>query len=313
VDSRNDLPSPSLSWLSDEALLARVEELAGRERGATAQLIASLIELDVRKLYLGQGCPSLFVYCTEVLCLSEHAAYGRITACRAARLFPLILDLLADGSITLTTVCLLSAHLTPENHRELLESVRYKSRREVERMLAGRRQQGGTALADGHGPTIPPPEHYTLTLPDATHGKLLWARDLLRHTIPSGDLALVVDRALTVLIADLERAKSGTGSKPRSGRPLTTGSRHIPVSVRRAVWARDGGRCAFVGAKGRCSERGFLEFHHVIAFAAGGKTTVENLELRCRAHNVFEAEQVFGASFVREHSPVYGQLGSEPS
>jgi len=312
MDGGNEVPALNFTWLSDEALLARVKELAGRERDATAQLIASLIELDVRKLYLGQGCPSLYIYCTEVLCLSEHAAYGRITACRTAKRFPIILDLLADGSITLTTVCLLSAHLTPENHRELLESVRYKSRREVERMLAARRQPGEAPIADGRELTFPP-EHYTLTLPGPTHGKLLWARDLLRHTIPSGDLALVVDRALTELIADLERVKAGTGAKPRSGTALKTGSRHIPMSVRRAVWARDGGRCAFVGEQGRCSERGFLEFHHVIAFAVGGKTTAENLELRCRAHNVFEAEQLFGASIVRERRPAYGELCSEPS
>jgi HNH endonuclease len=51
------------------------------------------------------------------------------------------------------------------------------------------------------------------------------------------------------------------------------------------------GQCAFVGVKGRCDERGLLEFHHVIPFAEGGPTTVENLELRCRAHNEFEAQQ----------------------
>jgi hypothetical protein len=44
-----------------------------------------------------------------------------------------------------------------------------------------------------------------------------------------------------------------------------------------------------VGTHGRCSERGFLEFHHVIPFADGGETSVANLELRCRAHNQHEA------------------------
>jgi hypothetical protein len=232
MKTSDDISSTSLSLLSDEALVARVEELAGRERGATAQLIASLIELDVRKLFLGQGCPLLFIYCTEVLCLSEHAAYGRITACRATKRFPLILDRLADGSITLTTVCLLSAHLTPENHRELLESVRYKSRRDVERLLAGRRQQSGTALAEGPEPMPPALEHDTVTLTDATHDKRLWARDLLRHTVPSGDLALVVDRALTDLIADLERAKAGVGSTRSSGAPQDATSQ-----------SRSGARC----------------------------------------------------------------------
>ena len=57
---------------------------------------------------------------------------------------------------------------------------------------------------------------------------------------------------------------------------------------------RDGGRCAFVGTHGRCTERGFLEFHHVVPYADGGATVAENLELRCRAHNIYEAEKYFG-------------------
>ena len=48
-------------------------------------LVASLAEMDARKLYLGEGCSSLFTYCTRVLYLSEYAAYGRIEAARAAR------------------------------------------------------------------------------------------------------------------------------------------------------------------------------------------------------------------------------------
>jgi hypothetical protein len=85
-------PQHSLASLSDAALLAHVGTLAERERHVTAEVIASLAELDARRLYLGAGCSSLFTYCTEVLYLSEHAAYGRIEAARAARRFPLFLN-----------------------------------------------------------------------------------------------------------------------------------------------------------------------------------------------------------------------------
>src|SRR5687768_16700960 len=84
------------------------------------------------------------------------------------------------------------------------------------------------------------------------------------------------------------------------------GSRHVPAAVRREVWKRDGGQCAFVGDARRCTERGFLELHHVIPFADGGPTTAENLQLRCRAHNVSEAEQHFGLLFVRERQEECG-------
>ena len=78
------------------------------------------MELDTRRLYLGEGFSSLFTYCTQALHLSEHAAYNRIETARAARRFPLLLQLVADGAVTLTTVRLLAPHLTPENHREVL-------------------------------------------------------------------------------------------------------------------------------------------------------------------------------------------------
>ena len=108
----------------------------GDERHVTAELLALLGEVDSRRLYLGEGCSSLFTYCTQVLHLSEHAAYHRIEAARAARRFPIILDLVADGSVTLTTVAMLRPHLTPENHESLLAAARHKSKREVEHQIA---------------------------------------------------------------------------------------------------------------------------------------------------------------------------------
>ncbi len=97
----------------------------------------------------------------------------------------------------------------------------------------------------------------------------------------------------------LDRAKLAAASKPAAGRELTLGSRHVPAAVRRAVRARDEGRCAFVGTKGRCAERGLLEVHHVVPYAAGAEATIDTIAPRCRAHNQHEAELDFGRVRVR--------------
>ena len=147
------------------------------------------------------------------------------------------------------------------------------------------------------------PESYKIqcTISRETHDKLRRAQDLLRHTIPNGDPANIIDRALTLLLAALEKQRLGATSRPRTIRTAANGtSRVIPAWVRRQVWARDGGQCAFAGATGRCTERGFLEFHHIVPLAAGGKTTVQNLALRCRAHNAYESELFFGPLIARE-------------
>jgi hypothetical protein len=153
------------------------------------------------------------------------------------------------------------------------------------------------------GPLAPERYKVQFTVTKGTYDKLRRVQDLMRHRIPNGDPAAIFDRALTALLSELERAKLAAADRPRATRPPSTSSRHVPAAVRRAVWARDGGRCAFVGRNGRCRETGFLEFHHVTPYAAGGETSVENLELRCRAHNAYEAEKYFGAGaplFVRE-------------
>jgi hypothetical protein len=241
--------------LSDKELLAEVKRLAEHERAATADLIATLAELDARRLYLGEGCSSLLSYCTHVLHLSEHAAYGRIEAARATRRHPVILDMLAAGLVNLTTVCLLAPHLTVENHVVVLNSARHKSKREVEHLVASLRPQPavpsvvrklpvrlssgtevGVAADDAPAvfpaPTTEPPARPAVVAPLAperykvqfsvtreTYDKLRRVRDLLRHTIPSGDPAAIFDRALTLLLKDVEKAKLAAGTRPRIGAP----------------------------------------------------------------------------------------------
>jgi 5-methylcytosine-specific restriction endonuclease McrA len=104
---------------------------------------------------------------------------------------------------------------------------------------------------------------------------------------------------VTVLLEDLARKKFAATTRPRPSRETTQGAaqdtRHIPASVKRTVWRRDGGRCAFLGGGGRrCKERGFLEFHHVRPYGIGGEATVDNIEIRCRRHNAYEPDLFYG-------------------
>ena len=73
----------------------------------------------------------------------------------------------------------------------------------------------------------------------------------------------------------------------------------IPAAVRREVFERDEGSCRFIDTRGRqCASNWQLELHHRIPFAQGGEHTVSNLELRCRAHNQWQAEMDYGAGFM---------------
>jgi hypothetical protein len=141
------------------------------------------------------------------------------------------------------------------------------------------------------------------------HDKLRVAQALLRHQIPNGDIASILDRALSLLVADVkqkklaerkrpgrrERSKSSSRGKPRPP------SRHIPAEVKRRVVARDGIQCAFVAADGRrCQEVGFLEFRHQKPHGKGGAPTLENTSLYCRAHNAYAATCDYGEAKMAE-------------
>jgi len=311
----------SPTQLTNTELLAEVKRLAQCERETTATLVAHLIEVEKRDLFHAEGCSSMFVYCTEVLRFSEAAAYKRLRAARAARRNPQILEDLASGALNLSSIKLLAPHLDLQSGAELLAASRHKSKREVEKLVRERfpladvpatvRKLPAPASAVTGEPTpalpaaaSPPqvvaplaPERYKVqfTASEAARLNLRRAQDLLRHRIPNGDIAQLFELALTVLVEQLEKQKFAATDRPRASRGVMAGSRVIPAEVKRVVWKRDGGRCAFIGDNGRrCSETGLLEFHHIEAFGVGGEATIENVALRCRAHNQFEARLEFG-------------------
>jgi hypothetical protein len=377
----------SLARLSDAALVLQVKTLVRRERDVTAEVVAHLAELDTRDVHLREGYTSLFLYCREVLGLSEWEAYNRIEVARTVRRFPVILGMLAEGAVHLTAIRRLAPHLTVANHEDVLQSARGKTKVEIEEIVARlcprpdvaasvrRLPQAMGALLDvppvatgmepfaegagpegpgydapasvdlrsseplpgageqpqvaaafsrpGSAPAVTPlaPDRYKLqlTISGNTLEKLRLAQDMLGHAIPSGDQAEVLDRALTVLVAELAKTKFADTARPR---PADTSNgpheeaamgkraaRHVPAAVKRAVWVRDLGRCAFVGSGGhRCNERRCVEFHHVDPYALGGEASVEGIQLRCRSHNDYEGRLYFG-----ERRPARGLVPEQVS
>jgi hypothetical protein len=160
--------------------------------------------------------------------------------------------------------------------------------------------------------------------------KLELARDLLRHSLPSADWPVIVERALDVLIEHTMKRRFGTktrvatDARPAATEPsnaqnargpsTSTGTsmnaethctsspqgrcppaRYIPSDVRRIVLARDGARCTWRGPDGtRCNCRAWLELDHIIPRSLGGSNDPANIRLLCRFHNRLAAEQAFG-------------------
>ena len=132
-------------FLTDQELVATVQQLVDNDRSNLVGLLVHLGELDERKLYLEAAKPSLFAYCVEVLRMSEGTTFKRIAAARAARRFPIILEMIASGEMHLSGLALLAKHLTEANHLDVLARGRNKSKRELEKLTAQLCPQPDTA------------------------------------------------------------------------------------------------------------------------------------------------------------------------
>jgi hypothetical protein len=228
-----------LEDVSNEALLGGLKALLVTATRTDARVVAHLAELDARRLTLLGGV-SLFEYCTKRLGLSEHEAYFRIAAARAARKFPLIFELLERRELHLTAVALLSKYLTRENHFELLAEARGKSKRQLLKVLARRwpkadftsqvRRLPLEAIAAGPTGSLEYLSEFThrleVLLSTQQHDKLELARDLLLHANPTGNLSVVLERALDLLIAHEHKRQFGVrAGSTRQTKPVRGGDR----------------------------------------------------------------------------------------
>ena len=357
----------------------------------------------------------MFAYCTEVLHLSEAAAYLRIAAARASREHPMLLEMLADGRLHLSGIARLAPHLTRENAEGLLKRAVHKSKRQIEELIAelvprpdvpavmrkvptrrgqaqptvgssgagavalddtrdagslalgpyviepsielrpervapsqeetgleravinhtSLRPNGGSAspaIQDGKNPSpvvspgpravVQPlsPGRYRVqfTASAELHHKLERLRALMRTKVPDGDLAAIIEEAVTEKLERLEARRFAATKNPRTGLSKTDtspSSRRIPAAVKRAVWKRDGGRCRYVNEQGRrCTERHRLEYHHTHPFALGGDHDPGGIRLLCRVHNLYLAERDYGrqaiARYRRSANPVFETMAT---
>jgi hypothetical protein len=135
--------------------------------------------------------------------------------------------------------------------------------------------------------------------------KLERLRDLMRPSVPDGDLAAILEQAVTEKLQRLEARRFARTPAPRrtlSQSQTSPTTRQIPAAVKRAVYERDGGQCRYEDERGRrCTAREGLEFHHRRPFGHGGDHSLANVALACRCHNGYLAEVDYGREAIARH------------
>jgi hypothetical protein len=127
----------------------------------------------------------------------------------------------------------------------------------------------------------------------------------MRLSVPDGDLAAIIEAAVTEKLERLEARRFAKAKNPRkrlSESDTSPSSAYIPAAVRRLVRERDGDRCRYVDAQGRrCTARDRLEFHHRQPHGYGGDRSPDNIRLMCPTHNQYLADHDYGKHAMARH------------
>ncbi len=323
--------------LSDSALVALTYEQCKTERELLVDNLWALAALDRRKAIIALGFSSLFAFCREHLGLSKPETWRRTTAARLLMRFPILAEYLADKRLSLGSVCELRDVFEESRLDEILSRAAGRTEEEVEALVAALKPQPAPAdlfrklpapapkpaqqqldLGPARPATEPPVEFREVRAPERQPGTIKPINaeqhvlritvsaefkadiDALRDEIGGTTLEELLHDAVRERLKVVRRRRRGAGKKTN----VTTakpGSRYNPASLKHEVWKRDGGQCTFVGTTGhRCASRYRLQIHHLDPHGKGGPGTVENLTLRCQAHNRYAAEQDYGAEHIAQ-------------
>ena len=230
--------------------------------------------------------------------------------------------------VHISGIALLHAIITDEDAERLIDEAAGKSRRDIEEMRVrekpkedistGMKRQPAlncepqpqSVVAPAAAAPTPAPASASKNIPIEVRSPNRHAyRTMLSDETRAGyqrvqDLTGKNDEEIfadmvEVYEAELLKRKHAQVEKPQAKARPRQDEQDIPASVKRDVWKRDQGCCTHIGSDGKqCCTRRHLQYHHIISRHDGGKATNENITLRCRAHNLYQAKLELGADYV---------------
>ena len=297
------------------ALLQALDAL----RRAESRAVLWFAEVLKRRLYRPLGYASMELYAAGELGFSDAKTRQFLRLARQLEELPAVREAVADGSLAWTKARTVASVATPETESIWLERAKAGSVRRLENDVKRSRHAARVAsdapalLPVSEAPAPEVPVTVALTLSPEQHARFASTIETLRKQGRGESREELVLQALACL-AEESGTRVPDGRSPNrvvlyqcedcgtatiDGRPVspaTTAAKRcdavvqdtirggpdrssIPPSVRNAVLARDGHRCAAPG----CRSTRFLEIHHIQPRARGGGNDPGNLVTLCAA------------------------------
>jgi hypothetical protein len=328
-----------------DALADRIAETAALLDVATHRLLTDLRRFDDHAGWARQGALSCAHWLSWRCGIALGAAREKLRVAHTLARLPLIDEALARGEISFSKVRAMTRIATAENEGNLLELARHSTAAQLERMchLYRRIQPRDPAKPAERYLHVRDTDDGMVRIeiqlaPDEA-ARILKACDAAAETRIDGLLAMAeatlrgdhpdrppvevlvhVDAATLVgeeeqigISAEMcRRLRCDAGIVPilngADGTPLDVGRkrRTLPAALRRAVIARDRG-CRFPG----CTNRRFVDGHHLRHWADGGETSLANMILLCSRHHTLVHEGGFRAVVDGDRLRFFDPAGAE--
>jgi len=245
----------------------------------TARLLARIARA---RHFVFRGCSSIAQY-GELHGLSAREAWTLCAVGKVLDFEPKVESRILEGALSLeSAAALLKLYENPALVREgedwLARAVAWTTR-ELERAIRERLVEAET----GESASV-------LTAVLSLSGRVKFERARQLACRKSKEL-LSEGKTIEVLSDHYLVSFDPERKRPRSRRvphTATHAGRHVPSSVKRAVRARQGDRCAVPG----CDHRIWIEHAHVVPHRRGGSREADNLVYLCRQHHVLFDEGV---------------------
>jgi hypothetical protein len=310
-----------LCKLSDDQLIAGLEQQFTVERSASHNILLHLKEIRSRRLYADRGYPSLFSMLVHQFHQSESAANQRLKALDLMLAVPVVENRLISGDLNMSTVALAQrqikreekltgAKVTKQKKIEIVESITNKTMAQAETELFKHLPQTASHPQTIERRISADATRISLSVPDDVREMMTRLKELWAHVDPAMDHVEVMRRAFKLALSQVDPTqkkktqgatdrRNTAAAKRRSSDRLT----YYGKEFDRVLWERAGSQCEYKDMKtGRRCECTFgLEREHRVPLARGGTNELGNMELLCRTHNLLRARVVFGDSKIDAH------------
>jgi hypothetical protein len=299
---------------TNDELISSLKALKIKEDLMLVEVLAHIQEIEKRQLFLKLGHPSLYSYLMKELGYTESEAYRRIESARFLKSLPELTPLVQAGHLTLTSI---SEVRSAVRHREKVSNNKMSHAEQVELAKSVSnctRKQTQQILAEKI-PDFKPLEferkqelqnggvQITLRLDKVQRQKSDRTRDIMARTGPITGTAILYENLCDFFLRKKDLvsenstqhtlSRQGTLRKNPDPQPSRNKLRNIPMSIRRAVFKRDSGRCQFSNSEGKlCGSPYQIEIDHILPLSRGGTNDIENLRCLCRAHNQWKADRI---------------------